>query len=151
MGNAARDIEPTSKTSRELFGMILSVITKVNKVDGILDERSSLYAITYIQRAKIVNVFINCELIKDGNILWNDANTPFQIIACRLHVLAKQLDGASIVGEELQHTIDSCCFATTIWSEQSKNLSRCNVEREVVQRNGVSITLDQSTDGDEVV
>ena len=83
-------------------------------------------------------------------MLWHHADAALEVVAGGRHGLAEQLDGALVVGEQLQNAVDGRGLARAVGAQQAKDLAGGDAQVKVVERNKVVIALDEVFDVDDV-
>ena len=148
--DAAGDVEATRQATRELAGAELGKVAQADKVDRLVHQRATALAVVDVKTAEIVDVLAHRELVEHRHLLWHHADAALKVVAGGRHGLAEQLDGAFVVGKQLQNTVDGRGLARAVGAEQAKDLAGGDVQVEVVERNKIVIALDEVFDMDDV-
>ena len=96
-----------------------------------------------IQPAEVVDVLIDRELVEHGDVLHDDADILFDIVADGGHLFAEELDIALIVGQEGEEAVDSGGLAGAVWTEQTEYLALFYLEAEVVERDELAVAFNE--------
>ena len=148
--DAAGDVEATRQAARELAGAELGKVAQPDKVDRLVHERATALAVVDVQAAEIVDVLAHRELVEYRHLLRHHADAALEVVAGGRHGLAEQLDGALVVGEQLQNAVDGRGLARAVGSEQAKDLAGGDAQVKVVERDKVVVALDEVFDVDDV-
>ena len=148
--DAAGDVEAARQAARELTGAELGKVVQADKVDCLVHQRAATLAVVDVEAAEVVDVLAHRELVKHRHLLRHHANAALKVVAGGRHGLAKQLDGALVVGKQLQDAVDGRGLARAIGAEQAKDLARGDVQVKVVERDKIVIALDEVFDVDDV-
>ena len=148
--DAAGNVETTRQAARELAGAELGKVAQADKVDGLVDQRTAALAVANVKAAEIVDVLAHRELVEHRNLLWDHADAALEVVARGRHGLAEQLDGAFVVGEQLQDAVDGRGFARAVGAEQAKDLAGGDAQVKVVERDKIVVALDEIFDVDDV-
>ena len=148
--DAAGDVEATRQAARELTGAELGKVAQPDKVDRLVHERSAALAVVDVEAAEIVDILAHGELVEYRHLLRHHADAALEVVAGGRHGLAKELDGAFVVGEQLQDTVDGRGLARAVGAQQAKDLAGGDTQVKVVERNKIVIALDEVFDVDDV-
>ena len=148
--DTAGDVEATRQAARELAGAELGKVTQPDKVNRLVHQRTATLAIVNVEAAEIVDVLTHGELVEHRHLLWHHADAALEVIAGGRHGLAEQLDGAFVVGEQLQNAVDGCGLARAVGAQQAKDLARGDAQVKVVERDKIVVALDEVFDVDDV-
>ena len=148
--DAAGNVEATRQTARELAGAELGKVAQPDKVDRLVHERATALAVVDVQATEIVDVLAHRELVEYRHLLRHHADAALEVVAGGCHGLAEQLDGALVVSEQLQNTVDGRGLARAVGSEQAKDLAGGDAQVKVVERNKIVVALDEVFDVDDV-
>ena len=150
MCDAAGNVEAARQATRELAGAELGKVAQADKVDRLVHERAAALAVADVEAAKIVDVLTHGELVEHRHLLWDHADAAFEVVTRGRHGLAEQLDGAFVVGEQLQNAVDGRGLARAVGAEQSKDFAGGDAQVKVVERDKIVIALDEVFDVDDV-
>ena len=148
--DAAGDVEATRQAARELARAELSKVAQPDKVDRLVYQRTAALAVADVKAAEIVDVLAHGKLVKHRHLLWHHADAALEVVARGRHGFTEQLDGAFVVGKQLQNTVDGRGFARAVGAQQAKDLAGGDVQVKVVERNKIVIALDEVFDMDDV-
>ena len=148
--DAASDVEATRQAARELAGAKLGKVAQPDKVDGLVDQRATALAVVDVKAAEIVDVLAHRELVEHRHLLRHHADAALEVVAGGRHGLAEQLDGAFVVGEQLQNAVDGRGLARAVGAQQAKDLAGGDVQVKVVERDKIVVALDEVFDVDDV-
>lgn len=138
MRDAAGDVKATRQATRELAGAELGKVAQADKVDRLVHQRTAALAVVDVEAAEIIDVLAHGELVEHRHLLRHHANAALKVIAGGRHGLAEQLDGALVVGEQLQDAVDGRGLARAVGAEQAEDLAGGDVQVKVVERDKVS-------------
>ena len=150
MRDAAGDVEATRQAARELAGAKLGKVAQADKVDCLVHERAVALAVVNVKAAEIVNVLTHRKLVEHRHLLRHHADAALEVVAGGRHGLAEQLDGALVVGEQLQDAVDGRGLARAVGAQQAKDLAGGDAEVKVVERDKVVVALDEVFDADDI-
>lgn len=148
--DAAGDVEATRQAARELAGAELGKVAQPDKVDRLVYQRTAALAVADVKAAEIVDVLAHRELVEHRYLLRNHADAALEVVASGRHGFAEQLNGALVVGKQLQDTVDGRGFARAVGAQQAKDLAGGDAQVKVVERNKVIVALDEVFDVDDV-
>ena len=148
--DTAGDVEATRQAARELAGAKLGKVAQPDKVDRLVYQRTAALAVVDVQATEIVDVLTHRELVEHRNLLWDHADAALEVVARGRHGLAEQLDGAFVVGEQLQNAVDGRGLARAVGAEQAKDLAGGDAQVKVVERDKIVVALDEVFDVDDV-
>ena len=83
-------------------------------------------------------------------MLRDHADATLEVITRGRHGLAEQLDGAFVVGKQLQNAVDGRGLARAVGAQQAKDLAGSDAQAKVVERDKIVIALDEVFDVDDV-
>ena len=83
-------------------------------------------------------------------VLRHHTDAALEVVAGGRHALAEQLDGALVVGEQLQDAVDGRGLARAVGAQQAKDLAGGDTQVKVVERNKVVVALNEVFDVDDV-
>ena len=83
-------------------------------------------------------------------MLRDHADAALEVVTRGRHGLAEQLDGAFVVGEQLQNAVDGRGLARAVGAQQAKDLAGGDVQVKVVERDKIVVALDEVFDVDDV-
>ena len=150
MRDTAGDVEASRQAARELTGAELGKVAQPDKVDGLVHERAAALAVADVKATEIVDILAHRELVKHRHLLWHHADAALEVIAGGRHGLAEQLDGAFVVGKQLQNTVDGRGLARAVGAQQAKDLAGGDAQVKVVERDKIVVALDEVFDVDDV-
>ena len=150
MRDAAGDVEATRQAARELARAELSKVAQPDKVDRLVYQRTAELAVADVKAAEIVDVLAHGEFVEHRNLLRDHADAALEVVAGGRHGFAEQLNGAFVVGKQLQDTVDGRGFARAVGAQQAKDLAGGDAQVKVVERNKVIVALDEVFDVDDV-
>ena len=148
--DAAGNVEPARQAARELTGAKLGKVAQADKVDRLVDQRATALAVADVEAAKIVDVLTHRELVEHRNLLWDHADAALEAVARGRHGFTEQLDGAFVVGEQLQNAVDGRGLARAVGAQQAKDLAGGDAQIKVVERDKIVVALDEIFDVDDV-
>lgn len=148
--DAAGNVEATRQAARELAGAELGKVAQADKVNRLVHERAAALAVADVKATEIVDILAHRKLVKHRHLLRHHADAALEIITGGRHGLAEQLDGAFVVGKQLQNTVDGRGLARAVGTQQTKDLAGGDAQVKVVERNKVVIALDEVFDVDDV-
>lgn len=148
--DAAGDVEASRQAARELAGAELGKVAQADKVDGLVDQRAAALAVVDVEAAEIVDVLAHRKLVEHRHLLRHHADAALEVVAGGRHGLAEQLDGAFVVGEQLQNAVDGRGLARAVGAQQAKDLAGGDAQAKVVERDKVVVALDEVFDVDDV-
>ena len=148
--DATGNVEAACQAARELSGTKLGKVAQADKVDRLVHQRAAALAVVDVEAAEIVDVFAHGELVEHRHLLWHHADATLKVVAGGRHGLAEQLNGAFVVGKQLQDTVDGRGFARAVGAQQAKDLAGGDAQVKVVERNKVIVALDEVFDVDDV-
>lgn len=148
--DAAGDVEATRQAARELAGAELGKVAQPDKVDRLVHQRAAVLAVVDVEAAEIVDVLAHRELVKHRHLLRHHADAALEVVAGGRHGLAEQLNGAFVVGKQLQNAVDGRGLARAVGAQQAKDLAGGDAQVKVVERNKVVIALDEVFDVNDV-
>ena len=148
--DAAGDVKAARQATRKLTGAKLRKVAQTDKVDRLVHQRAAALAVVDVQTAEIIDVLAHRELVKHRHLLRHHADAALEVVAGGRHGLAEQLDGALVVGEQLQDAVDGRGLARAVGAEQAKDLARGDVQVKVVERDKIVVALDEIFDVDDV-
>ena len=148
--DTAGDVETSRQAARELTGAELGKVAQPDKVDGLVHERAAALAVVDVKAAEIVDVLAHRELVKHRHLLRHHADAALEVVAGGRHGFAEQLDGAFVVGKQLQNTVDGRSLARAVGAQQAKDLAGGNAQVKVVERDKIVVALDEVFDVDDV-
>ena len=148
--DAAGNVEAARQSARKLAGTKLGKVAQPDKVDRLVHQRAAALAVVNVEAAEIVDVLAHRELVKHRHLLRHHADAALEVVAGGRHGLAEQLDGAFVVGEQLQDTVDGRGLARAVGAQQAKDLAGGDAQVKVVERNKIVIALDEVFDMDDV-
>ena len=148
--NAAGNVEATCQAARELAGAELGKVAQADKVDRLVHQRTAALTVANVKAAEIVDILAHGELVEHRHLLRHHTDAALEVVAGGRHGLAEQLDGALIVGKQLQDTVDGRGFARAVGAEQAKDLAGGDAQVKVVERDKIVIALDEVFDVDDV-
>ena len=148
--DTAGNVEPASQTARELAGAELGKVAQPDKVDRLVHQRAAALAVADVKAAEIVDVLAHRELVEHRNLLRDHADATLEVITRGRHGLAEQLDGAFVVGKQLQNAVDGRGLARAVGAQQAKDLAGSDAQVKVVERDKIVIALDKVFDMDDV-
>ena len=151
MRDAAGDVEPSRQTAGELGRAEARVVTEAHKVDRLVHELAAPATVAHVERAEGVHVLAHGELVEDGHLLRDHAYARLEVVAVRRHRLAEELDGAAVVGEQLEDAIDGRGLARAVGAQEAKDLPLAHGEVQVIERDELAIALDETRDADDVL
>ena len=141
VGDAAGDVEAAQQAPRELAGAELGEVLEAHELDGLLHQGAPAAGVVDVEGAEAVDVLAHGELVEDRHALGHHADAPREVVARGRHGLAEQLDGAFVVGEQLQDAVDGRGLAAAVGSQKAKDLAPPHREVEVVQGDQVPVAL----------
>ena len=148
--DAAGDVEATRQATRKLAGAELGKVAQTDKVDRLVHQRAAAFAVADVEAAEIVDVLAHGELVEHRHLLRYHADAALEVVAGGRHGLAEQLDGAFVVGKQLQNAVDGRGLARAVGAQQAKDLAGGDVQVKVVERDKIVIALDEVFDMDDV-
>ncbi len=146
--DAARDVEPAQQAAGKLSRAHLAIVFQAHELDGPLHQLAAARRIAHIQRAEAVDVLSHGQLVEHGHLLRDHANAPLEVVARRRHTLVEQLDGAFVVGKQLQHAVHGRGLAAAVRAEQTENLAFLDFQVEMVQGEHIAVALHKVADRD---
>lgn len=150
MRDAAGDVEAARQAARELAGAELGKVAQPDKVDRLVHQRAAALAVVDVKAAEIVDVLAHRELVEYRHLLRHHADAALEVVAGGCHGLAEQLDGAFVVGKQLQDAVDGRGLTRAVGAQQAKDLAGGDAQVKVVERDKVVIALDEVFDADDV-
>ncbi len=148
--DAAGNVETTRQAARELAGAELGKVAQADKVDRLVHQRAAALAVVDVETAEIVDVLAHGELVEHRHLLRHHTDAALEVVAGGRHALAEQLDGALVVGEQLQDAVDGRGLARAVGAQQAKDLAGGDTQVKVVERNKVVVALNEVFDVDDV-
>ena len=148
--DAAGNVEATRQAARELAGAELGKVAQADKVDRLVHQRTAALAVVDVKAAEIVDVLAHRELVEHRDLLRNHADAALEVVAGGSHGLAEQLDGAFVVGEQLQNAVDGRGLARAVGAQQAKDLAAGDAQVKVVKRDKIVVALDEVFDMDDI-
>ena len=148
--DTAGDVEATRQAARELAGAKLGKVAQTDKVDRLVHERTAALAVADVKATEIVDVLAHGELVEHRHLLRHHAHAALEVVAGGRHGLAEQLDGAFVVGEQLQNAVDGRGLARAVGAQQTKDLAGGDAQVKVVERDKIVVALDEVFDMDDV-
>ena len=148
--DTAGDVEATRQAARELAGAKLGKVAQPDKVDRLVHQRAAALAVVDVKAAEIVDVLAHRKLVKHRHLLRHHTDAALEVVAGGRHGLAEQLDGAFVVGEQLQNAVDGRGLARAVGAQQAKDLAGGDAQAKVVERDKVVVALDEVFDVDDV-
>ena len=148
--DAAGDVEPSRQTAGELGRAEARVVAEAHKVDRLVHELAAPAAVAHVERAEGVHVLAHGELVEDGHLLRDHAHARLEVVAVGCHRLAEELDGAAVVGEQLEDAVDGRGLARAVGAKKPDNLPLADGEVQVVERDELAVALDEPGDADDV-
>ena len=148
--DAAGNVEATRQAARELAGAKLGKVAQAHKVDGLVHQRAAAFAVVDVETAEIVDILAHGEFVEHCHLLRHHTDAALEVVAGGRHGLAEQLDGALVVGEQLQDAVDGRGLARAVGAQQAKDLAGGDAEVKVVKRDKVVVALDEVFDVDDV-
>ena len=126
--DAAGNVEAARQSARKLAGTKLGKVAQPDKVDRLVHQRAAALAVVNVEAAEIVDVLAHRELVKHRHLLRHHADAALEVVAGGRHGLAEQLDGAFVVGEQLQDTVDGRGLARAVGAQpgQRSRRGRCS-------------------------
>lgn len=143
MRDAAGNVEATRQAARELAGAELGKVAQADKVDRLVHQRAAALAVVDVETAEIVDVLAHGELVEHRHLLRHHTDAALEVVAGGRHALAEQLDGALVVGEQLQDAVDGRGLARAVGAQQAKDLAGSDTQVKVVERNKVVVALER--------
>ena len=143
MGNSARDIQTAQQTTGKLFRIKFAEIVETDKIDGIFHILTPERFVADIQTTEIINVFIDGQFLKDSDILHDNADLTFQIVAVRPHFPAEDPDGSLVKGKQCKDAVDGCRLSGAVWSKQTEDLTFLDREIKVIEGDKLLIAFYQ--------
>ena len=122
VGDAAGDVEAAQQSARELAGAKAAELLESHELDCLVHERAAPCAVVH-ERAEVIDVLADGELVDDGDLLRHDADAALEVVARRVHGFAEQLNGAAVIREKGEHAVDAGGFARAIGTQQAKDLA----------------------------
>ena len=150
MRDAAGDVEATRQAARELAGAELGKVAQADKVDRLVHQRAAALAVANVKAAEIVDVFAHGELVEHRHLLRHHADAALEVVAGGRHGLAEQLDGAFVVGKQLQDAVDGRGLTRAVGAQQAKDLAGGDAQVKVVERDKIVVALDEVFDVDDI-
>ena len=95
----------------------------------------------YVQTAEIIDIFRYSQLIKNRYILKYNTNLLLDFVVVRRHFLSEDLDVALIIFQQRKETVDRSCFAGTVRTKKTEDLSFFDIQTEMVQSNQIAIAF----------
>ena len=141
VSNSAGNIEPSEKTAGKLLRSCFAVVFQSDKPDGFFDKFLSPIFVMYVQTAEIIDIFRYSQLIKNRYILQYDTNLLLDFVVVRRHFLSEDLDVALIIFQQRKETVDRSCFAGTVRTKKTEDLSFFDIQTEMVQSNQIAIAF----------
>ena len=132
VGDSTGDVEPALQASRELVWPEAHEVFQPDELDGLVDERLPAGAVPDVERAEVVDVLADGELLEDGDLLGHDADAPLEVVALGPHRLAEQLDAAPVVGQQAEHAVDARGLPRPVGTQQAEDLAARHAQVEVV-------------------
>ena len=151
VGDAAGDVEPSRQAAGELARAKAHVVAKAHKVNRLVHQLAAPAAVAHVECAEGVHVLAHGELVEDGHLLRDHAHARLEVIATRRHRLAEELDGAAVVGEQLEDAVDCRGLARAVGAQEAKDLPLAHGEVQVIERDELAIALDETRDADDVL
>ena len=148
--DAAGNVEASRQAARELAWAELGKVAQPDKVDRLVHQRATALAVANVKAAEIVDVLAHGEFVEHRNLLRDHADATLEVVAGGRHGLAEQLDGAFVVGKQLQNTVDGRGLARAVGAQQAKDLAGGDVQVKVVERDKIVVALDEVFDVDDV-
>ena len=149
MRDAAGDVEAPKQAAGELLGTEALELLETHKVDGRIHQLATARTVAHVERAEAVYVLAHGELVEDGDLLRHHANAALELVAGGAHGLAKELNLAVVVREELQDAVDGRGLARAVGAEKPKHLARDDVKRQMVHGHQLPVALDQVADAND--
>ena len=150
MRDTAGDVEATRQAARELAGAKLGKVAQPDEVNRLVHQLAAALAVVDVKAAEIVDVLAHGELVEYRHLLRHHADAALEVVAGGRHGLAEQLDGAFVVGEQLQNAVDGRGLARAVGAQQAKDLAGGDAQAKVVERDKVVVALDEVFDVDDV-
>ena len=148
--NAAGNVEATRQAARELAGAELGKVAQAHKVDRLVHQRAAALTVVNVEAAEIVDALAHRKLVEHRHPLRHHADAALEVIAGGRHGFAEQLDGAFVVGKQLQNTVDGRGLARAVGAQQAKDLAGGDAQVKVVERDKIVVALDEVFDVDDV-
>ena len=148
--DTAGNVEATCQAARELAGAKLGKVAQPDKVDGLVHQRAAALAVSDVEAAEIIDVLAHGELVEYRHLLRHHADAALEVVAGGRHGLAEQLDGAFVVGKQLQDTVDGRGLARAVGAQQAKDLAAGDAQVKVVKRDKIVVALDKVFDMDDI-
>ena len=143
MRHTACDVQSTKQTSRQFRRTEPAVIAQAHKIQRILNQRMTACPVRHIQRAEIIDILLNRQLIEHSHILRHNADAAFQRITSRANRFVKHTYRALIERQQCENAVNRCGLAGTVRSKQTENLTFTHVKVEIVKRQHIPIPFDQ--------
>ena len=150
MRDAAGNVEATRQATRELAGAKLGKVAQPDKVNCLVHQRTAALAVVNVEAAEIVDVLAHRELVEHRHLLRHHADAALEVVAGGRHGFAEQLDGAFVVGKQLQNTVDGRGLARAVGAQQAKDLAGGDAQVKVIERDKIVVALDEVFDVDDV-
>ena len=97
VGNAAGNVQSAQKASGKLSRTHFPKLVKAGKCNGFFHQLFSLFPVWNIQAAEIINVLIDRHLAEHCNVLHDDSNALFDVIAVRLHLFSENFNAPFVI------------------------------------------------------
>ena len=76
--DAAGEVQAPQQTAGQFAGPKLAEVLETDEFDGLLDQRHAVSFLRHVQRAEVVDVFGDGQLVEYGHVLRHDADTALQ-------------------------------------------------------------------------
>ena len=123
VGDTADDVEAAQQAARELAGAKAAELLEPHELDCLVHERTAPCAVVHVERAEVIDVLADGELVDDGDLLRHDADAALEVVARGAHGFAEQLNGAAVIREKGEHAVDAGGLARAIGTQQAKDLA----------------------------
>ena len=150
MRDTAGNVKPARQAARELAGAELGKVAQPDKVDRLVHERAAALAVADVKATEIVDILAHRKLVEHRHLLRHHADAALEVVAGGCHGFAEQLDGAFVVGKQLQNTVDGRGLARAVGAQQAKDLAGGDAQVKVVERDKIVVALDEIFDVDDV-
>lgn len=97
MRDATCDVQAAQQAAAELFGAEFAMGLQTGKGDGLLHQRAPPLFVRDVQSAEIIDIFLNRQFVKHGDILHDNANLLFEVVRVRAHGLLEQFNRPPVV------------------------------------------------------
>ena len=143
MRDAACDVEAAQQSAGQFRRSESAVVLQSHEIQRFVHQLASAGLVTDIERAEIIDVFLDGELIEHGDVLRNDADATLQRVTGRADRFPEHAYRTRVEREQREYAVDRRGLARTVRPEQAEDFALTHVEVKIVERQHIAVTFDE--------